>query len=478
MEFFNYKIWILASLLLATTGCKKWLEIEPKSEIAADVLYETPEGFSIALNGIYTTISGPELYSKELKFDFIDVLARIYDTRNSIYDGLKNYDYATNGIDMMIERIWATSYHAIANCNALLKYLEEKPDNFFSGHERELLKGETLAIRAMLYFDLLRLFAPAPVVEDVAAIPYYEGLSNEPRPYRLTSEILKWILNDLQESQRLQRAFDTTPEAKFNFKFQTSRSRFTFDSGFFSNSRRGFRMGYYAATAMLARVALYAGDHALALANATALIEDRTAEGDPTIDLTSSTLMDVGAYDRLLSQDIIFALYRLNYEEKYNNVIFLTPNTGAIYGADLHTDYRKKAYFTTDGRQVLKFDTTLEREGDAKPITSVISMIRLSEMYYIAAEASFDRDPQEAMDYLNTVRTKRGINIPLPLFLTKDAFLDALINDARREYVGEGQLFFLYKRLNKTVLDEEGGNQQLTDEFVLPIPEREISLEN
>src|SRR5690606_18404468 len=147
-------------------------------------------------------------------------------------------------------------------------------------------------------------------------------------------------------------------------------------------------------------------------------------------------------------------LYRMNYESQFNNVIFLTPNTGMIFGADLHTDHRKKAYYTADGQQVLKFDTTLEREGDTQPITSAISMIRLSEMYHVAAEASFGTDPQAALGYLNTVRSKRGVNIPLSPFPSKDAFLDALINDARREYVGEGQLFFLYKRLNETVLDE------------------------
>ena len=473
MKFSTYKILFLILFVLSATGCKKWLEIEPKSEVAADVLFETPEGFSIALNGIYTSISGPELYGSELKFNFVDVLARIYETHNSMYDQLREYDYVTGGMDMLIQGIWATAYNAIANCNALLQHLEEKPADFFSDEQRNMLEGETRALRAMLYLDLLRLFAPAPIVEDAAAIPYYEGLSNEPRPYRRTSEILGFIIEDLQESQRLQRAFDTSQQAKDRFK-----DRFSFDNGFFSNSRRGFRMGYYAATAFLARAALYAGDHALALENATLLINEQTADGDPVIELTSGTKMDVGAYDRLLSDDIIFGLYRMNFEDRYNNVIFLTPNTGVIFGPDLHTDYRKQAYYTSDGHQVLKYDVKLEREGDLRPITSIIPMIRLSEMYHIAAEASYDNDPEAAVDYLNTLRSKRGVNIPHAGFGSKNAFLDAIINDARREYVGEGQLFFLYKRLNETVLDEAGSDQYLTEEFVLPIPEREVSLEN
>lgn len=474
MRFSKFKIFFLTLFVLSAAGCKKWLEIEPKAEVAADVLYETPEGFGIALNGIYTSISDPQLYSRELKFNFIDVLARVYDTRNSAYEGLKTYDYVSDGMDMLIQGIWASAFSAIANCNALLQHLDEKPADFFSEHERNMLEGEARSIRAMLYLDLLRLFAPAPVVEDAAAIPYYGTLSNEPRPNRRTSEILGFIIEDLKESQRLQRPFDTSQEATDNFRMY----RFNFERGFYGNSYRGFRMGYYATTALLARAALYAGDDALALQNATELINERTHNGDPTIDLTPGTRMDVGAFDRLLSEDIIFGLYRMGYETQYNNVIFLTPNSSAIFGSDLHTDYRKRAYYTTDGQQVLKFDITLEREGNSNPITSVIPMIRLSEMYHIAAEASYDTDPEAAVEFLNTLRAKRGVNIPHSSFASKDAFLDAIINDGRREYVGEGQLFFLYKRLNKTVLDEAGGDQHLTEEFVLPIPEREVSLEN
>lgn len=466
-----YKILTLVFLLALTGGCKNWLEIESKSEIAADVLFDTPEGFSIALNGVYTMFSSRPLYGKELKFDFLDVLARVYDTQRSQYDGLKEYDYVSNGMDMMIQNIWSNGYNAIANCNALLEQLESKPDGFFTAAERNMLEGEALTLRALLYLDLLRLFAPAPVVADEAAIPYYGALSNAPMPYRKTSEILDYILNDLKRSKEIQRGYDATPEAKGKFKTQ----RFRVDEGFYGNSKRAFRMGYYATTALLARTALYAGDRQLALENAMELINDKVRDGEPTIVFTPATRIDVGEYDRLLSEDIIFALYQTNYEDRFNNVIFLMPNTGSIYGADLNSDYRRKAYFTAEGRQLLKYDLKQDREGD---ITSAIPMIRLSEMYHIAAEASYEEDPEVARDLLNQLRTHRGATIALPSFPNKESFLNALINDGRREYVGEGQLFFMYKRLNATVLDEYGGHQTLTDEFVLPVPDREISEEN
>lgn len=459
---------MLAVVMVLFSSCAKdWLEIEPKSEVSADVLLRTPEGFSIALNGIYTNLSGTSLYGEYLTHGLVDVLARCYDLKNTLYDQLKTYDYASAGMDQRINSIWAQAYTTIANCNALLQEMDKKGPDFFRDYERARLEGELLTIRALLYFDLVRLFAPAPVVQDAAAIPYYPTLSNVPMPEKPTSELLQLVITDLERSKQLQKDFDTRREAKMDF----SRYRFRFagDQRFFGYGKRGFRMGYYATTALLARVALYAGNNQLAYENAMEIINDETPDIGPTISFTPATLIDVNEYDRLLSEDLIFCLYRLEFEKSFNKVTFLMPNTSQIFGADLNSDYRKKCYLTPDGRQLLKYDVEQEREGD---ISSAIPMIRLSELYHIAAETLFDTDPDGALALLNTLRTKRGCTIPLPSMPDKQAFLDALINDARREFVGEGQLFYLYKRLNKTILDETGGNQTLTDKFVLPVTER------
>ncbi|GEP94293.1 hypothetical protein CCY01nite_05530 [Chitinophaga cymbidii] len=454
--------------MILFSGCvKDWLELEPKSEVSADVLFETPEGFSIALNGIYTNLSSGTLYGEMLTHGFVDVLARCYDLKNTLYDQLKNYDYVSSGMEQRINSIWALAYTTIANCNGLLEEMNKKEPGFFKEHERARLEGEVLAIRAMLHFDLLRLYAPAPVVQDATLIPYYTALSHVPMPEKPTSEILQLLIADLTRSKQLQKEFDTRTVAKNDFnKF---RYRFGEDRTFFGTGQRGFRMGYYATTALLARVAQYAGNEQLAYTNAMEVIDDKMADNEPVISFTPATVIDVGVYDRLLSEDLIFSLYRIDFEEEFNKVIFLLPNTSPIFGSDLNSDYRKKCYLTADGRQLMKFDLEQDREGF---ITSVIPMFRLSELYHIAAETLYDTDPDGALALLNTLRAKRGCTVPLSSIASKSAFEDAIINDARREFVGEGKLFFLYKRLNKTVLDEYGGNQTLTDKFVLPVTER------
>ena len=101
-------------------------------------------------------------------------------------------------------------------------------------------------------------------------------------------------------------------------------------------------------------------------------------------------------------------------------------------------------------------------------------LIRLSEVYYIAAEC----EPELADGYkwLSEIRAKRG----LPS-LTVNSERDLRIklnNEYAREFWGEGQTFFLHKRLNTDYLwiDEAGYNYNGANylEYTIPLPTGEI----
>ena len=67
-------------------------------------------------------------------------------------------------------------------------------------------------------------------------------------------------------------------------------------------------------------------------------------------------------------------------------------------------------------------------------------------MYYIIAETATDET--EALDALNTVLFNRGVKE----LEDKTQLAGMLRDEYRREFFGEGQLFFYYKRLNVKVL--------------------------
>ena len=77
---------------------------------------------------------------------------------------------------------------------------------------------------------------------------------------------------------------------------------------------------------------------------------------------------------------------------------------------------------------------------------TMIPMLRLGEMYLIAAESQSDV-LANGTSYVNTLRRNRGISTSLEA-LTPELLKYEYI----RELYGEGQLFYLYKRLFSKVI--------------------------
>src|ERR1043165_2572195 len=95
------------------------------------------------------------------------------------------------------------------------------------------------------------------------------------------------------------------------------------------------------------------------------------------------------------------------------------------------------------------------RDPDANLHDLMIPCIRLSEMYYIAAECTFETDAAKGWDYFNTVRLNRGIGTKLS-DPSKTVFMNELLKEARKEFFGEGQMFYMYKRLNVNIAGQSG----------------------
>ena len=105
-------------------------------------------------------------------------------------------------------------------------------------------------------------------------------------------------------------------------------------------------------------------------------------------------------------------------------------------------------------------------------------VLRVSEVYLIAAECC--PDPQVGRDYLNAVRSVRNVkNVADEVDLTT-----VIEQEFRREFLGEGQLFWLYKRKGKAeiISGETQGKVVSMEErfylFDLPQSERDYREEN
>ncbi|HEY6901545.1 MAG TPA: RagB/SusD family nutrient uptake outer membrane protein, partial [Puia sp.] len=206
------KIYIqIICFTLLLTSCKKWLDVKPESQVSKDELFSTPAGFEEAMNGVYSRCSEPNLYGKELSFGTPEVLAQNYAIpgRDPLaYLQTSLYNYNTIDFTTRKDSIWLGLYNAIANCNLILTNIE-KGKSLMTATDYALIKGEALGMRAYLHFDILRLFAPAPITNPAKpAIPYVTEFSNKVTPLSTVSAALTSILQDLNAAKALLKGND------------------------------------------------------------------------------------------------------------------------------------------------------------------------------------------------------------------------------------------------------------------------------
>ena len=267
----TYKNILLSILLLLSfSSCSDWFEVQPENEIAKEDLFATYDGYRTALNGIYRNLSDASLYGNNLSFGFISLLGQNYDVPAYIlpYDvsgNIMNYEYDNANLKSITQAIWEKAFNTVANCNVLIQNAESRGNDFFDEGENEknVILGEAKGLRAFIHFDMLRLFAPAPVTgDDAAYLPYVSSYLTSHPEHLPTSVVLDSIINDLQQAQRLLADNDTLKNVKMmqsvNYRFEGNYN----GGGFFAY--RGTRMNYVAATALLARVHQYKGDKATA----------------------------------------------------------------------------------------------------------------------------------------------------------------------------------------------------------------------
>lgn len=106
----------------------------------------------------------------------------------------------------------------------------------------------------------------------------------------------------------------------------------------------------------------------------------------------------------------------------------------------------------------------------------LLPVIRMSEVYYIMCEYLAETDLPRAISLLNTLRLARGTT-ELSTSLTKDEFLSRMRIDATREFIAEGQTFYLYKRLNGDMYNGEYPINMSGGKYVIPLPDSETIIQ-
>lgn len=462
-------------------SCDSWLEVKPYDKISEGELQKSEEGYQKMLNGIYIDLNSDALYGQSLSVEMIEVMGGAYaiGTDNSVwgnYKDLSNYQYGTEYWRNRLDQTWNKAYALILNCNKILENIDQN-QGLFTGGNYYAVKGEALALRAMLHFDMLRLFGPVYAKDsDKKAIPYYNKQTNSPEPILTAKEVAEKVVADLEEARILLANDPVKTEGTLMSGSQDGTSNFM--------RYRALRLNYYAVEALLARVNLYMGNKTEAFKYATDVIKTADQGIFPFVD-KSLVIGSPADPDRIFSSEVLFALTNTSRSKIHKN--FYDPSrlpnyvfrmddnlmSNIVYGGATTTggyqdDYRYRANWIATGsnRYFYKY-SDMVANGSIQ--NTMIPMIRLGEMFLIAAESQSD-NLANGVQYVNALRRNRGVaNLQT---LTPDLLKYEYI----RELYGEGQLFYLYKRLNSDIITSSNANKNPKASdliFVVPLPDSE-----
>lgn len=467
------------AMALMLSSCSSWLDVKPYDKISQDELLSTEEGFMKLLNGIYVELNRDMLYGGALTVEMIEIMGGAYviGTDNSVwgnYKDLSEYRYGTEYWRARMNETWNKAYSLILNCNLLLENIETSQVTF-TGDNYRIIKGEAMALRAMLHFDMLRLFGPVYSRHpEQLSIPYYRSCTVTPNDILPASEVAEAVREDLMEARILLACDPVRTSGTMAQAPSDGSSTFL--------CYRNLRLNYYAVTALLARASLYFGDKERAYDFATEVL--KASDVFPFVDrnLVSGSPDDP---DRIFSSEVIFALTHSqrnslfkNYFDpsRIPNYVFRMDNdlmSSLIFGGGALTggnqdDYRYRVNWVATGanRYFYKYSDMVDT-GNIR--STMIPLIRLGEMYLIAAE-SCSSSLSAGLPYVNLLRSKRGVSDLQSL--TEETLRYEYI----RELYGEGQLFFMYKRMFAPVLFSAvaSRNPQPSDAvFTVPLPDSE-----
>ena len=445
-----FKSLMIAALVVPTfTACE--LDQYPTTSIPGEKSWEKPSDATNFHKGLYSSLranlAGSGYLWGDILMDYFQPTIS-YGNRGGL---LYTWTYSANDVGGP----WANGFSAISDCNYFLTNVDKIDYSKSKDLANDTIwlkqyKGEAYFIRAMAYSIIASYYCPAYNAGTAATtrgLPLLTkvDVSAKPRSANLKATY-EFILNDLNMADNLLQANEPAQDEAVGQLINKTMTQ-----------------------ALRARVLLAMGDYTNALAQAEALINS----GHFALANNANALKAMWTNDE--GSEFIFVPAgtpdeRYEYGTAINDNNFHAYNTAA--GAfspdwipskatvDMYSsnDWRTKIYL--DPRDVKcqdqaasnialfnKFlgNPNLAKKGDSKYAHyNLPKLFRIAETYLIAAEAAYRlNDAAKAQQYLNALRTKRGL---LATSETGESLAREIRLEWKREFMGEGMYFHVLKR--------------------------------
>lgn len=469
---------ILCILSLVASSCSDFLDVRPGGEQVENAIFENAKGFESAIYGVYGSMASKATYGKDLVWGIPEIQAQNLYSGSEENVALAKYDYENNAdLRARFLGVWTDAYQTIGFANNVLKNLDKKSKADLPLYD--MYRGEMLAVRAMHHFDLVRMFAPTD--KSKRGIPYVTSYSFSVRPFSTVGEVYQALVKDLTEAEQLLANENLTYPRKNDYY-----SRF--------NNWRETHMNIYAVQALLARVHWYFGDNAKAALYAEKVINSGKF---PLMDVTE---IESGIQGVLSPKETIFGIYAPKFVDTaqsylYASISFFSYDPydnlsgasylqpwDALFNLDVAStvqDFRRNQFRRPNGgvsgpsRCWKLVDwKKIEKSADNLNISGV-SLINVSEMYLIAADALFASAPDRAFKYFNAETSSRGLT---PLNSVSDLTAEKIFNEFHKETYCLGQHWYNMKRLGSDIISNHEsrtipGNEEI---YTVPVPKEEF----
>jgi hypothetical protein len=452
-------------LVISLSSCSDLLEEVPQDTLVSSIFFRTQSDALAGMNAVYGRLN-KSLYNRVFYLytdEFTDDGAAGIGVNNANIRAIDNFTHTP--VNDRIDLAWQEHYDGINRANEVITKV---PLIAMDTQLRDRIVGEAKFIRALLYFNLVRLFGSVPLV--LTPTTSAEGIDVEQAS---VETVYAQILKDLTDAEAV--------------------LPLTYTGGDVGRASKG------AAKGLLAKVYLTRQQWSLAAQKCKEIIDSKTYE----LWDDYAKVFQVGTENQ---KEILFSVQFASGVSNGNSMMILSMPRNKVPGltgneADVPTDDLVAAYEAGDHRKEVTIRNALVVGSQTYTFTNCFfkyydpasfansadsgvnyPILRYSDVLLMYAEALNEQTgpTPEAYALVNQVRQrarngKTGI-LPDLTGLTKETLRAAILKERRVEMAFEGQRWFDLVRTGTMVATMKAHGKTNVQPFhiLLPIPQREI----
>ena len=202
----KYNLIAIALLGFSFSSCSDFLEQNPQTDLSENDSYKTADHILSAVNGVYSSLQEGDIYGNWYVFGEIPS----DNTRNQLSGSVTTQNefdqFYIDTQNSMIANFWKAAYKVINRTNTVLGRIDGIEINTELANRYKL---ECKFIRALMYFNLVRVYGDVPLVLKEISISESYDILREPK-----ENVYNQIIADLKEAQDLPVSYSTAEDGR------------------------------------------------------------------------------------------------------------------------------------------------------------------------------------------------------------------------------------------------------------------------